>query len=133
MLIYTNKCDLEKQLVEQLERKGLSFQQLKAILDDIESKHGGGETTVNVSKSGLRVLKCKGCHKSKWESEFKLNSINRRYRSCTNCVMRATKYRPKKDDFVVGGSTESGVQEENGIQKKHIKTSKRNKLNTTKG
>ena len=32
---------MEKQLVEQLERNGLSFQQLEAVLDNIESKHGG--------------------------------------------------------------------------------------------
>ena len=34
---------MEKQLIEQLERNGVSFQQLKAILDDIENKRGGGE------------------------------------------------------------------------------------------
>ena len=88
---------MEKQLIEQLERNGVSFQQLKSILDDIENKRGGGEeTTVNVSKSGLRVLKCKGCHKNKWESEFKLNSIHRRYISCSDCVIRASRYRQKK-------------------------------------
>ena len=41
---------MEQQLIKQLERNGVSFQQLKAILDDIESKRGGEETTVNVSK-----------------------------------------------------------------------------------
>ena len=67
MLIYTNMYEMEPQLIKQLERNGVSFQQLKAILDDIESKRGGENTTVNVSNSGLRVLKCKGCHNNQWE------------------------------------------------------------------
>ena len=92
---------MEQQLIKQLERNGVSFQQLKAILDDIESKRGGEATIVNVSKSGLRVLKCKGCHKNKWESEFKLNSIHQRYRSCSDCVLRATRYRQKKEAMLL--------------------------------
>ena len=34
---------MEKQIIDQLARNGVSFEQLKAILDDIESKRGGGE------------------------------------------------------------------------------------------
>lgn len=111
---------MEQQLIKQLERNGVSFQQLKAILDDIESKRGGEETTVNVSKSGLRVLKCKGCHKNKWESEFKLNSIHRRYRSCSDCVLRATRYRQKKrSDVIVGGNANNIVKEAEEQQTSH--------------
>lgn len=87
---------MEQQPIQRLERHGVSFQRLKAFLDDLEFKRGCEDTAVSVSTSGSRVLKCKGCHKNKWESEFTVNSVHRIYRSCGGCVLIATRYRQKE-------------------------------------
>ena len=92
---------MEALLIEQLRRNGVSIQQLKTILDELESKHGGGENIINANKNGLRLIVCKGCHKTQYEDKFMLNNINRRYRSCINCVTRATKYREKQINNVI--------------------------------
>ena len=87
---------MEAQLIVQLARNGVSFQQLRNILGELENTHGGGENTVTANKNGLRLMMCKGCHKQQREGQFMLNNIKRIYRSCTNCVTRATKYRQNK-------------------------------------
>ena len=40
---------------------------------------------------------CSGCHKTMYEDKFMLNKMNKRYRSCINCVSRARISRQSKD------------------------------------
>ena len=85
-------------MVEQLLNSNISLKRIKSIIDKAHAKtqvQNLNETTT-ANTCGLRILSCQGCHKSMFEDKFMLNKTNKRYRSCINCVMRATKSRENK-------------------------------------
>ena len=53
--------------------------------------------TVSANTRGLKLMLCSGCHKALYEDKFMLNEMNKRYRSCLNCVSRARIARQNKD------------------------------------
>jgi len=91
---------MEKQLIEQLLSNGLSIKKIKSIvgqLDETEHEHDLNKTTI-ANTCGLRLIKCGSCNKKFYEDKFMLNRLNKRYRSCIDCVMRQRKYRQTHDN-----------------------------------
>ena len=86
---------MEKQLIEQLLSNGLSVKKIKSIvgqLDETEHEKDLNKTTI-ANTCGLRLIKCGSCNKKFYEDKFMLNRLNKRYRSCIDCVTRQRKYR----------------------------------------
>ena len=87
---------MEKQLIEQLLlSNGLSVRKIKSIvgqLDETEHEKDLNKTTI-ANTCGLRIIKCGSCNKKFYEDQFMLNILNKRYRSCIDCVTRQRKYR----------------------------------------
>ena len=86
---------MEKQLIEQLLSNGLSVKKIKSIvgqLDETEHEHDLNKTTI-ANTCGLRIITCGSCNKKFYEDKFMLNILNKRYRSCIDCVTRQRKYR----------------------------------------
>ena len=87
---------MEKQLIEQLLSNGLSVKKIKSIvgqLDDTEHEKMDLNKTTIANTCGLRLIKCGSCNKKFYEDKFMLNRLNKRYRSCVDCVTRQRKYR----------------------------------------
>ena len=90
---------MEKKLIEQLISNGLSTKKIKDIIDKLEDDEpiqDLNKTTV-ANTCGLRLIKCGSCNKKFYEDKFMLNRLNKRYRSCIDCVIRQRSYRRKKD------------------------------------
>lgn len=89
---------MEKQLIEQLISNGLSIKKIKSIVEKLEGDdkpdHDLNKTTI-ANTCGLRLIKCGSCNKKFYEDKFMLNRLNKRYRSCIDCVMRQRTYRQK--------------------------------------
>jgi len=103
---------MEKQLVEQLLSNGLSVKKIKAIvekLDEDEPNHDLNKTTI-ANTCGLQLIKCGSCNKKFYEDKFMLNRLNKRYRSCIDCVTRQRKYR-QKDNII---NIDTNVKNDNG-------------------
>ena len=86
---------MERQLIEQLLSNGLSVKKIKSIvgqLDETEHEKDLNKTTI-ANTCGLRLIKCGSCNKKFYEDKFMLNRLNKRYRSCIDCVTRQRKYR----------------------------------------
>ena len=89
---------MEKVLIEQLLSNGLSIKKIKTIIDNTEKiKEQNLNETVSANTCGLKLMVCSGCHKTMYEDKFMLNKMNKRYRSCINCVSRARIARQNKD------------------------------------
>ena len=91
---------MEKQLIEQLISNGLSIKKIKDIVGKLEDDNpiqDLNKTTI-ANTCGLRLIKCGSCNKKFYEDKFMLNRLNKRYRSCIDCVMRQRTYR-KKDNI----------------------------------
>ena len=87
---------MERQLIEQLLSNGLSVKKIKSIvgqLDDTEHENRDLNKTTIANTCGLRLIKCGSCNKKFYEDKFMLNRLNKRYRSCIDCVTRQRKYR----------------------------------------
>ena len=89
---------MEKVLIEQLLNSGVSLKKIKSIIENTEKaqEHNLNET-VSANTCGLKLMVCSGCHKTMYEDKFMLNKMNKRYRSCINCVSRARITRQSKD------------------------------------
>ena len=94
---------MEKQFIEQLISNGLSIKKIKGIVekldDDDKPNHDLNKTTI-ANTCGLRLIKCGSCNKKFYEDKFMLNRLNKRYRSCIDCVMRQRSYRQKQDNTI---------------------------------
>ena len=89
---------MEKYLIEQLLSSGVSLKKIKTIVENTEKiKDQELNETITANTSGLRLMICSGCHKTMYEDKFMLNKMNKRYRSCINCVSRARISRQSKD------------------------------------
>ena len=89
---------MEKVLIEQLLSNGLSIKKIKTIIDNTEKiKEQNLNETISANTCGLKLMVCSGCHKTMYEDKFMLNKMNKRYRSCINCVSRARITRQNKD------------------------------------
>ena len=91
---------METQLIDKLLSNGLSVKQLKIIveqLDETEHDHDLNKTTI-ANTCGLRLIKCGSCNKKFYEDKLMLNRLNKRYRSCIDCVIRQRKYRQTHTD-----------------------------------
>lgn len=100
---------MEKQLIEQLISNGLSIKKIKNIvekLDDDEPHHDFNKTTI-ANTCGLRLIKCGSCNKQFYEDKFMLNRLNKRYRSCIDCVMRQRAYRQKDNIINIDNSVKN--------------------------
>ncbi len=81
---------MEQILIEQFLNSGVSLKKIKAIIENTEQvRKDNLDGTVSANTSGLRLMTCSGCHKTLYEDKFLLNKMNKRYRSCINCVSRA--------------------------------------------
>lgn len=92
---------MEKQLIHQLISNGLSIKKIKDIvgkLEEDEPNQDLNKTTI-ANTCGLRLIKCGSCNKKFYEDKFMLNRLNKRYRSCIECVMRQRTYR-QKDNII---------------------------------
>ena len=91
---------MEKQLIEQLLSNGLSVKKIKSIVEQLDDKevveHDLTKTTI-ANTCGLRLIKCGSCNKKFYEDKFMLNRLNKRYRSCIDCVTRQRKYRQQNN------------------------------------
>ena len=89
---------MEKVLIEQLLNNGVSLKKIKSIIENTEkAKEQNLNETVSANTCGLKLMVCSGCHKTMYEDKFMLNKMNKRYRSCINCVSRARITRQNKD------------------------------------
>ena len=89
---------MEKVLIEQLLNSGVSLKKIKSIIENTEkAKEQNLNETVSANTCGLKLMVCSGCHKTMYEDKFMLNKMNKRYRSCINCVSRARITRQNKD------------------------------------
>ena len=93
---------MEKQLIEQLLSNGLTMKTIKSIVGQLdetehEHEHDLNKTTI-ANTCGLRIIKCGSCNKKFYEDKFMLNKLNKRYRSCIDCVTRQRKYRQTHDN-----------------------------------
>ena len=78
-------------------------------LDEDEPNHDLNKTTI-ANTCGLRLIKCGSCNKFFYEDKFMLNRLNKRYRSCIDCVTRQRKYR-QKDNII---NIDTNVKNDNG-------------------
>ena len=88
---------MEKVLIEQLLNSGVSLKKIKSIIENTEKAKEDLNETVSANTCGLKLMVCSGCHKTMYEDKFMLNKMNKRYRSCINCVSRARITRQNKD------------------------------------
>ena len=89
---------MEKVLIEQLLNSGVSLKKIKSIIENTEkAKEQNLNETISANTCGLKLMVCSGCHKTMYEDKFMLNKMNKRYRSCINCVSRARITRQNKD------------------------------------
>ena len=89
---------MEKVLIEQLLNSGVSLKKIKSIIENTEkAKEQNLNETISANTCGLKLMVCSGCHKTMYEDKFMLNKMNKRYRSCINCVSRARIARQNKD------------------------------------
>ena len=88
---------MEKVLIEQLLNNGVSLKKIKSIIENTEKAKEDLNETVSANTCGLKLMVCSGCHKTMYEDKFMLNKMNKRYRSCINCVSRARIARQNKD------------------------------------
>ena len=88
---------MEKVLIEQLLNSGVSLKKIKSIIENTEKAKEDLNETVYANTCGLKLMVCSGCHKTMYEDKFMLNKMNKRYRSCINCVSRARIARQNKD------------------------------------
>ena len=88
---------MEKVLIEQLLNNGVSLKKIKSIIENTEKAKEDLNKTVSANTCGLKLMVCSGCHKTMYEDKFMLNKMNKRYRSCINCVSRARIARQNKD------------------------------------
>jgi DNA-binding transcriptional MerR regulator len=89
---------MEKVLIEQLLNSGISLKKIKSIIENTEkAKEQNLNETISANTCGLKLMVCSGCHKTMYEDKFMLNKMNKRYRSCINCVSRARITRQSKD------------------------------------
>ena len=100
-------------MIEKLLSNGLSVKKIKSIvaqLDDKEVEHDLTKTTV-ANTCGLRLIKCGSCNKKFYEDKFMLNRLNKRYRSCIDCVTRQRKYRQQsnKDNDINNNIHDNGL------------------------
>ena len=71
---------------------------IKSIIENTEkAQEQNLNETVSANTCGLKLMVCSGCHKTMYEDKFMLNKMNKRYRSCINCVSRARITRQNKD------------------------------------
>ena len=105
---------MEKQLIEQLLSNGLSVKKIKSIVEQLDDKevveHDLTKTTI-ANTCGLRLIKCGSCNKKFYEDKFMLNRLNKRYRSCIDCVTRQRKYRQQsnKDNDINNNIHDNGL------------------------
>ena len=79
---------------------GLSKKKIKDIVDELEDDEPNqdlNKTTI-ANTCGLRLIKCGSCNKKFYEDKFMLNRLEKRYRSCIDCVTRQRTYRQRKDN-----------------------------------
>ena len=88
---------MEKVLIEQLLNSGVSLKKIKSIIENTEKAKEDLNETISANTCGLKLMVCSGCHKTMYEDKFMLNKMNKRYRSCINCVSRARIARQNKD------------------------------------
>ena len=88
---------MEKVLIEQLLNNGVSLKKIKSIIENTEKAKEDLNETISANTCGLKLMVCSGCHKTMYEDKFMLNKMNKRYRSCINCVSRARIARQNKD------------------------------------
>ena len=72
------------------------LKKLKSIvgqLDETEHENRDLNKPTVANTCGLRLIKCGSCNKKFYEDKFMLNRLNKRYRSCVDCVTRQRKYR----------------------------------------
>ena len=89
---------MEKVLIEQLLNSGVSLKKIKTIIENTEKAKEDLNETVSANTCGLKLMVCSGCHKTMYEDKFMLNKMNKKFRSCVNCVLRAREARQKQKD-----------------------------------
>ena len=93
---------MEQNLIKQLLSNGLSIKKIKDIVNNLDEPEEDKDLnkTVLANTCGLRLIKCGGCHKQLYEDKFMSNRLNKRYRSCIECIMRQRSYRQKQDNTI---------------------------------